>query len=177
MYTDRLAGDGYRVLSASDGLEALSLLRSETPDLVLLDLVMPKMSGLEVIELMNKDPRTAGIPVLILSNLGQDEDIQRGIELGAVDYLIKNDARLTDVSAKIRQILKLDQTGQKAGHYEVMIRDHEGDCDRLVADAGLTRRFWCPTCEHELHLELIAKQDRKGWFDAHLKCPICGKEY
>lgn len=177
MYSDRLTSDGYRVLSAADGLEALSLLRSETPDLVLLDLVMPKMSGLEVIELMNKDPRTEGIPVLILSNLGQDEDIRRGIELGAVDYLIKNDSRLTDVSAKIAAILKVSSHAEKTGHYNMLIRDHEGDCDRLVADAGLTRRFWCPTCEHELHLEMIAKTERKGWYDAHLLCPICGREY
>lgn len=178
IYTDRLGMDGFRVLSASDGLEALSLLRTDTPDLILLDLIMPKMSGLEVLELVKKDPRLKNIPVLILSNLGQDSDIARGLEMGAVDYLIKNDARPDDISEKIRSIL--DITGSRAGDqqaYRLLVKDHAADADGFVAAAKLARRFWCPACEVELNLELLTKDDRPGWYDAHLVCPMCSREY
>lgn len=178
MYTDRLAMDGYRMLSAADGLEALSILRTDTPDLILLDLIMPKMSGLEVLELVKKDPRLKDIPVLILSNLGQDSDMQRGLDMGAIDYLIKNDARPDDISEKIAAVLKL--MGGRAGTqatYRLLVKDHAADADRFVEAARLTRRFWCPACEVELSLEMYAKDDRPGWYDAHLVCPMCSREY
>lgn len=178
IYTDRLAMDGYRMLSAADGLEALSILRTDTPDLILLDLIMPKMSGLEVLELVKKDPRLKDIPVLILSNLGQDSDMQRGLDMGAIDYLIKNDARPDDISEKIGAILKL--AGSRGGTqqtYRLVVRDHTADADRFVEAARLARRFWCPACEVELSLEMYPKQDRPGWYDAHLVCPMCSREY
>lgn len=178
MYSDRLEADGYRVLAAADGLEALSLLRTDTPDLILLDLIMPKMSGLEVLSLVKKDPRLKAVPVLILSNLGEDEDIRRGIELGAVDYLIKNDARPADVSEKISAVLRV--TGSRAEDrpsFRLLVRDREADADAFVSAASLTRRFWCPACEVELNLELLPQAERSGWYDAHLLCPMCGREY
>lgn len=178
IYSDRLTQDGFRVLPAADGLEALSLLRTELPDLILLDLIMPKMSGLEVLELVKKDPRLKDVPVLILSNLGQDADIQLGLDMGAVDYMIKNDARPDDISEKIGSILKL--TGSRAVErksYRLIVRDREGDADTFVADARLQRRFWCPACEVELTLELMAQDDKPGWYDAHIVCPACSREY
>jgi len=178
MYSDRLAQDGYRVLSASDGLEALSVLRTDTPDLILLDLIMPKMSGLEVLELLKKDPRLKDVPVLILSNLGQDADMERGLSMGAVDYLIKNDARPADVAEKINAILKLaGGRAVESESYRLLVRDHEGDADRFVTDAALARRFWCPACEVELGLELLPQPGKPGWYDAHITCPMCGREY
>lgn len=180
MYTDRLTQDGYSVLDAADGLGALSILRNSTPDLILLDLVMPKMSGLEVLEMVKRDPRLSPVPVLILSNLGEDADIQRGIEMGAIDYLIKNDARPADVSAKIGEILKMTggaTSGGSTATYRLIIRDHEADADAFVADASLARRLWCPACEVELNLELAKESDRPGWYSAHVICPMCGREY
>lgn len=177
MYADRLTMDGFRVLVAADGLEALSILRTETPDLVLLDLIMPKMSGLEVLERVQNDSRLRTVPVLILSNLGQDEDIRRCIEMGACDYLIKNDARPADISAKITSILKACAEKTGATIYRLAIRDREVDADRFVKDACLPRRFWCPACEVELNLELTPMPDAAGHYDAHLVCLMCGREY
>ncbi len=178
MYSDRLTQDGYRVLLAGDGLEALSVLRTDSPDLILLDLVMPKMSGLEVLDLVKKDPRLSNIPVIILSNLGQDEDVARCVQLGAIDYLIKNDARPADVSERIGAVLRMTGGGATGDSgYKLLVRDREADADRLVTDAGLVRRFWCPACEVELNLELIPKSDAPGWYDAHFVCPLCGREY
>lgn len=178
MYSDRLTQDGYRVLQAADGLEALAVLRTDTPDLILLDLIMPKMSGLEVLELVKKDPRLKDVPVLILSNLGQDEDMQRGLSMGAMDYLIKNDARPADVSEKITAILKLaGGRAVESAAYRLIVRDREADADRFINDARLARRFWCPACEVELNLELLPKADKPGWYEAHIVCPMCAREY
>jgi hypothetical protein len=127
--------------------------------------------------------------VIILSNLGQEEDINRGIEMGAVDYLIKNDVRPIDVTARIAVALKAADTlgdssagaapksrfGRNA--YQLLVRDHHGDADLLVSDSNLARRFWCPACEVELVVELVPKDDASGWFHAHLMCPQCLKEY
>lgn len=178
IYSDKLGQDGYNVVQAADGAEALQALHNNDIDLVLLDLIMPRMSGLEALEAMKADPRTAAIPVLILSNLGQEQDIERGLTLGAIDYLIKNEAKPADVAEKIR--LTLEYMNGRQAHlttYRLGIRDHAGDADRFVADAALTRRFWCPACELELMIELLPKSKTAGWYDAHLVCPGCDKEF
>jgi two-component system, OmpR family, alkaline phosphatase synthesis response regulator PhoP len=178
IYTDKLTQEGYKVSQAADGLEALNVVRSQQLDLILLDLVMPRMSGLEALEALKRDPRTRDIPVIILSNLGQDTDVQRGLDMGAVDYLIKNSAKPADVSAKIRATLDMrggEEVALKA--FRLLIRDHEADADQLVEQARLTRRFYCPACEVEMELELVPKPDKPGWYDAHLLCPHCGREF
>lgn len=178
MYQDKLVQDGYTVLVAGDGQEGLNLLRANHVDLVVLDLIMPVMSGLEALQVIKNDPRTKDIPVIVLSNLGQEGDVERGIEMGATDYMIKNSAKPADVAAKIR--LTLDAMGGRMGEQaplRVLLRDREADADALVDERGLPRRFWCPACEDELVMELLPKPDRPGWYDAHLLCARCGKEY
>lgn len=177
IYEDKLTQEGYKVLTAADGLDCLNVIRANKVDLVLLDLIMPRMSGLEALEAIKADPRTKDVPVIILSNLGQDADIQRGLDLGASDYLIKNAAKPADVSAKIAATLGLSADRMLADKgYKLLVRDHEGDADRFVADAHMSRRFWCAACEVELQLEMIARKDRPGWYDAHFVCPACGRE-
>jgi len=178
IYSEKLTQEGYDVVSAGDGLEALEVLRSQPVDLVLLDLIMPKMSGLEVLESMKNDPRISQVPVFILSNLGQQSDIERGLELGAVDYLIKNEAKPAEVAEKIRLTLEfMAGRATDVTAYRVIVKDREMDADRLIEASRLPRRFWCPACEVELVIELIPQPEKPGWFDAHLLCPACGKEF
>ena len=178
IYCDKLTQDGYLVFSATNGLEALNILRTESVDLVLLDLIMPTMSGIEALDAMKADPRTKDIPVLILSNLGQEGDVRRGLALGAIDYLIKNEAKPADVARRIGEVLdELSAHKAQDRTYRLHVRDHEADADRFVEEGGLPRRLWCPTCEVELVLELLAKPSDPGWYDAHLVCPSCGKGF
>lgn len=177
IYQDKLTQEGYQTLTAADGLECLNAIRANKVDLVLLDLIMPRMSGLEALAAIKADPRTKDVPIIILSNLGQDADIQRGLDMGASDYLIKNSAKPADVSAKISATLQLAANRMLTDKgYHLLVRDREGDADRLVADAKMARRFWCPACEVELNLELVPRKDRLGWYDAHFVCPGCGRE-
>lgn len=179
IYTDKLSQEGYRVFQAADGLECLNIVRTQPLDLILLDLVMPRMSGLEALETLKRDPRTKDIPVIVLSNLGQDADVQRGLDLGAVDYLIKNSAKPADVSAKIGATLAARGAAPEAAavSFKLAIKDHEGDADALVQHAKLTKRFWCPACETEILLELLPRPERPGWYEAHLICVSCGREF
>lgn len=177
IYADALEHEGYRVLTAANGLEALALLQHERPDVILLDLVMPQMGGIEVLRDLRADPRFERIPVLILSNLGQEEDLQRALALGATDYMIKNEVRPADISLRIAAALREAESAPEVRSYRLYVRDHEGDADALIAHAGLIRRFWCPACEVELSLVLVPDRSRPGWFEARFECPSCAREF
>ncbi len=101
-YKDGLEEAGFDVLMASDGKEGLEKIQSEKPDLILLDLLMPSKSGFEVLEDAKMDDSLKGVPIIILSNLGQDSDIEKGKALGAIDYLIKADVIMKEVVAKVK---------------------------------------------------------------------------
>lgn len=104
-FKDKLEREGFIVIVAVDGAETIKTLEKEKPDILLLDLVMPVKDGFEVLQEMRLDSKLKKIPTIILSNLGQDSDIKRGIELGAVDYLIKADFTIGDVVKKIKEHL------------------------------------------------------------------------
>ena len=96
---------GFVVLAAADGEEALRMAIAEKPDLVLLDLIMPKLQGFEVLKALKADPATAAIPVVVLSNLGQEGDVQRALEGGAVAYLVKANLSLDELVSRARETL------------------------------------------------------------------------
>lgn len=96
---------GYEVVSALDGKTGLKLARSESPDLVLLDIILPGMNGLDVLAAIKKDPKTKGIPVIIMTNLEGVEEVNKAIELGAITYLVKTSYTLEEVVKKIEDTL------------------------------------------------------------------------
>jgi CheY-like chemotaxis protein len=81
--------EGYKVVEAMDGVEGLERARADRPDVVVLDIMMPKMNGLEVASALKADPATAGIPVILLSAKAQESDIKSGQSTGAEDYITK----------------------------------------------------------------------------------------
>lgn len=100
---------GLTVMTASDGEQALDLARREQPDLVLLDvlldLIMPRLQGFEVLRRLKQDPATAPIPVMILSNLGQERDIQQAMEAGAQAYFVKSNLSLEDLVKRVEEVV------------------------------------------------------------------------
>ncbi len=109
MYAQKLKKDGYEVVSAADGEEGLRLIRQEKPSLILLDIMMPKMNGLQLLTTIKKDPdnKIRNTPVILLTNLARDEkDINRGLELGAVTYLVKSQVKPADVVLRVKEVLK-----------------------------------------------------------------------
>lgn len=102
---DRLTEEGYLVDGAADGEEGLKKAKGEEIGLILLDLILPGIDGFEVLTRLKKDKDLEKIPVLILSNLGQKEEIEKGLKLGAVDYVIKAHFTLDEIIEKIKTIL------------------------------------------------------------------------
>ena len=100
-----LKRQGYTVLTAADGEEALRAAQSELPDLILLDLIMPKVNGFDVLQALKKEAPTAKIPVIVMSNLGQDRDVQQAMGAGAAAYFIKTDLSLQALVQRVEETL------------------------------------------------------------------------
>jgi DNA-binding response OmpR family regulator len=106
----RLRRHGLEVLTAADGEEALRVARAEPLDLVLLDIVMPKLDGFEVLRLLKEDEATARVPVIILSNLGQERDVAQAKALGALAFLVKAHLSLQDLVDRVDAALATGTT-------------------------------------------------------------------
>ena len=102
----KLTQEGYNTIEAVDGEEGVKQIKEQKADLILLDLILPGIDGFEVLSRIKEDSTLAMIPVIILSNLGQKEDIARGLKLGAVDYLIKAHFTPNEIIEKIKKALK-----------------------------------------------------------------------
>jgi DNA-binding response OmpR family regulator len=96
--------EGFDVEAASDGEKALEMLHARMPQLLLLDLILPKMTGFDVLSEIRMKAETKNLPVIILSNLGQEEDIRRGKDLGALDFLVKADISVNDVVRRVKEL-------------------------------------------------------------------------
>jgi len=105
MYQDKFTVDGYKVVVALNGEEGLAKIKKEKPTLILLDIMMPKLNGFEVLKKIKADPETKSIPVVLLTNLGGQDDAKKGLEMGAVAYLIKSDYTPDETVAKVKEIL------------------------------------------------------------------------
>ena len=105
IYKNKFSKAGFEFREAISGDEGLNKIYSEKPDLVLLDLMLPKRSGFDVLMELKRDKITRKIPVIILSNLAQEEDIKRVMSLGANDYLIKTEVSLSDVIDRVKECL------------------------------------------------------------------------
>jgi len=106
VYVLKLESEGYTVETAEDGVKGLEALKKKKFDVVLLDILMPNLDGFKVLEQIKKNPSVSRTPVIILTNLSQKQDIQKGIELGASDYIIKTKFTPTEVVKTIAKVLE-----------------------------------------------------------------------
>lgn len=105
MYQAKFVIDGYQTETASDGEEGVAKAQSGKPNLILLDIMMPKMNGLDVLKKLKEEESTKKIPVILLTNLSTDTHVQEGLDLGAVAYLVKADYTPKEVVQKVKEIL------------------------------------------------------------------------
>lgn len=106
-YRAKFTKEGFDFQLATDGEEVMEVLKSFVPDVILLDLVMPRKDGFTVLAELKKDPRYKDIPVIVASNLGQQEDHERAKQLGAVDYITKSELSLDAVVEKLSKYIKV----------------------------------------------------------------------
>lgn len=95
----------FDVSTAADGEQAMIVIREAQPDIILLDLILPKKNGFEVLQEIKSDPKLKSIPVIALSNLGQDEDIKKVLQIGAEDFIVKTQHPIDEVIEKVKTLL------------------------------------------------------------------------
>lgn len=105
MYQTKFKNEGFEIAIAKDGEEGLSRARAERFDIVLVDIIMPKVDGFAVLKELRSMPEYKKAPIILLTNLGQEEDMKKGQDLGATDYLVKANFTPSQVAAKIREVL------------------------------------------------------------------------
>jgi DNA-binding response OmpR family regulator len=103
----KLVKENFETAEANDGEEGFKMILSEKPDLILLDLILPGIDGFEVLSRTKADESLKGIPIIVLSNLGQREDIEKCMKLGAADYMVKAHFTPIEIIAKIKNVLKI----------------------------------------------------------------------
>lgn len=106
MYSLKFKEEGYDLVTADNGETGLELALQEVPDIILLDIMMPKMDGFAVLTEIKKNESTKNIPVLMLSNLGQTADVEKGEKMGAVDYIVKASMTPSQVVEKVKSFIK-----------------------------------------------------------------------
>ncbi len=107
IYSARLQAESYTIITASDGEEALATAVREKPDLIILDVMMPKISGFDVLDILRSTPETKETKIILMTALSQDSDKKRGESLGANKYLIKSQVTLEDVVKTVHEFLDL----------------------------------------------------------------------
>lgn len=107
IYQKKFEMEGLRMSVADQGEKGLQDAKKKRPDLVLLDILLPKMDGFSVLEKLKADPVTRAIPVILLTNLGQKDDVEKGLQAGAADYLIKAHFKPSEIVERVKQVLKL----------------------------------------------------------------------
>jgi len=179
IYGDVIKHDGYEILEAEDGERGWNLVKEKKPDLVILDLILPKLHGLEVLKKIRSNEETKTIPVLILSVQGEQMDIQKGLELGANDYTVKGFYSPREILGKVHSLLAREDIKKNIQTYKIEVKEGRGDMAKLEQDIGLTKLLQCPHCNTEMALELIPDYTRIDghWFSTHFVCPECKRSF
>ena len=178
-YADVLTNDGYAVITAEDGEQGLAMVRTEKPDVVLLDLILPKLPGFEVLKSIRADAGTKDTLVLIMSVLGEQSNIQKGMALGANDYTVKGSYKPNEILGKIQALLAEPDVKKQTNIYNLFVKENRGDVAKLRSGTGWTKPFVCAVCDEEMQLVLTPDYSRSDahYFSAYFSCPVCGRKF
>lgn len=194
MYALALHDAGHDVFEAGDGLEGIEKAQEAQPDLIILDMAMPKLGGLPTLERLKADQDIKNIKVVVFSALENLIDINRAKRLGAIEYLIKAVDKPADVVQKINHILNnghseasaqsADISGfnHTAQSFRVFLHESKGETSDLTSYLQLPEHLSCPKCQEVLALELLPDSElsantNRHEFKAHLVCPACGDTF
>jgi DNA-binding response OmpR family regulator len=174
-YARRLEHEGYRVSQAASGREALQQARQSPPQLILLDVMLPDLSGLEVLKSLRSDRRFLTTPVVLFTNLSQHMDKHQAARLGATDYLVKSEVAPADVVARVRQLLETAPGLRPIASFRVSVDPAQGDAPALASLLGYQRDYRCRRCGERLWLQLDGDFS-DPWsrsFRVRLRCQAC----
>ena len=177
IYQDMLDSGGFNILTAADGETGLNIALQQKPDLVLLDLNLPKLHGFEVLQKIRADKSISTMPVIILTVQGSDKEIKRGTELGATDYCIKGLCTPLETLKRIKAALAAAKPVLEK--YKIEVKERLLDAIALEEAMHLGLYYNCPGCRMEVYLELTPGPavEGKHSFSARFVCPNCNKQF
>lgn len=179
IYEDVLSDAGYEVLIAEDGEKGWQLAKDRKPNLILLDLGLPKIDGFEVLKRIRMDETTKNIPIIIFSVMGDEKDIKKAMEMGANDYTIKGFYTPRQILSKVKNLVQTVDVSPTDISFRLEIKTSEKDASKVGGILGLAKGNTCPDCGTAVDLELFpdAAPDGEHWFRARWSCSQCGKVF
>jgi len=173
MYRNKLILEQFAVVTADNGMEAIKAFSVSKPDIILLDLMMPIMDGYKVLQVVKTDQKFRDVPVIVFSAKGQPDEIEKALNLGASDYIVKSITKPNEVVDKIRAVLARKPAEQKVTQYSIEIKEDVYDAKRLSDDFKLNG-FKCPKCQIPMLLDLVPDFSHDTpWFSGKFYCPRC----
>lgn len=170
VYSRVFQEEKFKVLETENGKKALALAKEEAPDIILADVSLSELGGLELIKALKKEPSTQGIPVMVFAQVGRKEDNLKVIELKAKDFIVGVLTSPLDVVLRA----KMHLGEQKAYHLKVLKEDNE--IKELAKDLGYRTTLTCPHCGSLLFLFLTRDLNKgKDYFKVSFICSQCGK--
>lgn len=170
MYAEIFQSANFEVLEANDGLAGLDKASTNLPDVIFTGIIMPRMDGFDMMEALKKTVMTANIPVVISSHMGRGTDMERAMELGAKDFIIRDATRPVEVVKRIKALF--DEAGAE---YRLRFDTFELDANRIAKELNFQPGFLCLDCNERLVLNLKTKNAKERIFETKFVCPNCGK--
>ncbi|EKE18905.1 MAG: hypothetical protein ACD_9C00201G0003 [uncultured bacterium] len=169
MYAEIFQNSHFEVIQAADGLEGLDKATKELPDVIFTGIVMPRMDGFSMVESLQKTVMTSGIPIVISSHMGREEDKIRANNLGVKDFIVRDTTRPVEVIERISAIF-----APVVGEYKVEFNPFALDAQKLAKELNFQANFECAQCGEKLTLDLKLINSKDRIFEAKVICPKCG---
>lgn len=156
---------GARVITAKDGIEGVDAATKEIPDVIMTGIIMPRMDGFQLVRTLRESTQTKGIPVIILSHLGREEDRKKAQEIGIDNFVVQGSMTPNEIFARAQHLTD----GYES--FKLSFDSQALDAPKL-AETLPNRDFACPNCQKKIILEMTPRINNGG-FNAVLKCPGC----
>jgi CheY-like chemotaxis protein len=159
LYQVRLAADGFQVETAMNGDECLEKVKASSPDIVLLDLMLPLMDGFTVLQKLKSNPDTSSVPVIVFSNRSSPQDVKRAMDLGATDFLVKVSTPPEDVIRKILSAIEMPSNIKQSqpDRYHLKIDWNTKDAKKMAADLGIPIEYKDGRCITDADFEAMVE--------------------
>ena len=182
IYKDVFERDGFEVLQAEDGEKGLSYAQSTLPDIILLDLMLPKLNGFDLLKRLRAEAETEKLPVVIFSAVADASDRKKAAELGVTEFSVKATNTPKQVLSRVRAVLEQarhDLLNSASKSFTLLLKETFEDAAQLQAQVGIVDRFRCPQCQEEVVLTMHHDPTRSQghWYAAHLVCSGCQRGF
>lgn len=169
MYAEIFHSSNFEVIEAEDGVEGLDKATKELPDVIFTGIVMPRMDGFSMMETLKKTVMTSGIPVVISSHMGREEDQQRANSLGAKDFIVRGTTPPIEVVERISSLFV-----EPGSEYLISFDPYALDAQKMGKGLGFQASFKCLDCDEKLALRMKLLDPKTRIFEAKFVCPKCG---